>query len=122
MNIRLLKECTNDAFMGYFKKYESIRNKWVHCFMKDNDVRTNLHIESWHRILKYNYLGGKKNKRADTLIVRLLEMSKDTQYKENMKKIKGVLSTFNRKTSARHNNAMRVSMKIIDRTKIQVIY
>ena len=41
-----------------------------------------MHIESGHKTLKYSYLDGKKNKRADILIAKLIKMSKDALYKE----------------------------------------
>ena len=107
--------------MEYFKKYELNKDKWVFCFIQGNSlVRTNMHIESWHKTLKYSYLNGKRNKRADKLILKLLEMSNDVKYAMTVGSKKSSLSTFNRKTSARHNSAKSINMKVLSNNCIQV--
>ena len=121
--MKAFKKAANDGFLQYFKKYEKNKNKWVFCFLEgENTIRTNMHIESWHKTLKYSYLSGKKNKRADKLITKLLEMSNDVDYNMTIGKEKPALTTFNRKTSSRHQCAQSVLMKLISENCIQVIY
>ena len=60
-------------------------------------ARTNMHIENWHKTLKYSYLRGRDNKRIDKLIHILIEMSKNFEYKLHLKNNKGLISTTKKK-------------------------
>lgn len=122
-NLAIFKEFATDGFLEYFKIHESKKEKWVVCFMKEKIfTRTNMHIESWHKVLKYSYLSGKKNKRADKLIAVLIKASKDQDYKQNIMKNKGTTTTFTRKTSERHNSLKNLKMVLADNQTVQVIY
>lgn len=118
-----LESISNDDFISYINGYIKKKNKWVFFYMDPmhRTIRTNMHVESFHKTLKYNYLNGKKNRRADKLIFKLLEISKDFQYKENIQNQKGVRSTFKRKISERHNLVNSIHMKISDNFQIQVL-
>lgn len=120
---RQLVTTTNDDFMNYFKKYEKIKEKWVFCFMKNEQkrFRTNMAIESWHKTLKYHYLQGKKNRRVDLLIFNLIRMDTDKSYQINLRTTKGKLNTLNIRINERHNFGIKAKMNIIDQNKVQVI-
>lgn len=119
--LKEVEKKTNVEFMAYFKKYKNIKEKWVFGFKKANKYdSTNLHIESWHRVLKYTYLKKKRNKRADKLIATLLTMSDDSKYKQKVQSVKGLRGTFHSKNSARHNACFRNEM-ILEGNKIQVL-
>ena len=118
-----LKNNSNENFMEYLKKDLQRKSRWVFCFMdpKHRSIRTNLHIESFHRTLKYKYLNGKKNKRVDRLIFQLRTVSDDFKYKQMVQENKGARTTFRRKISERHNISKGISMNFFaDSKKIQV--
>ena len=83
-------------------------------------ARTNMHIENWHKTLKYSYLRGRDNKRIDKLIHILIEMSKNFEYKLHLKNNKGLISTTKKKISERHKNAKNAKMIIHGDLKVQV--
>ena len=57
----------------------------------DSDVHTNMHLESFHRVLKHVYIKGKRNKRLDKLLFLLLKLSRDKSFERITKlyKVKG---------------------------------
>lgn len=79
-----------------------------------------MHIESWHRKLKYDYFNGHRNKRVDKLLVTLLKMDEDAKYKRTISTTKGKLCTTNKKINERHKIAMNANMTSIGNLKIQV--
>ena len=112
-NFESLKKVTNEEFQKYFNKYLKIKEKWVFCYQKSPfATRTNMHIESWHKTLKYQYFKNIRNKRVDKLIITLMEMSKDAEYFINIVKTKGYRNTFNIKTNERHTFALKKTYKI----------
>lgn len=117
------KEFMNANFLKYFEKHLEIRQKWVFCYIDKESTfnRTNLHIESWHRILKYDFLNGKKNKRCDALISSLMRLSEEFEYKMNLSKFKGRITTFKRKVSERHSLSKKRNINLLENDIIQVL-
>lgn len=111
-----------DEFITYFNKHLEIKYKWVFCFMDENTYRTNLEIESWHRLLKYDYLNGKKNKRCDLLLLNLIKISDAFEYKMKVTISKGTLCTYKRKVTERHNLSEKIAMNLLNDGRVQVIY
>ena len=62
--------------------------------------RTNLHIESWHKILKYSFY-----------------LDKDFEYKTSIAIKKGQISTYKRKITQRHNASLDLQ---IEGTRVKV--
>ena len=84
--------------MKYFETYLKKKEKWIFFLLSGNRfARTNMHIENWHKTLKYSYLRGRDNKRIDKLIHILIEMSKNFEYKLHLKNNKGLISTTKKK-------------------------
>lgn len=101
--------------------YLKRKEKWVFYLLCGNRfVRTNMHIESWHKTLKYTYLKGRHNKRVDKLIYTLIEMSKDFKYKLHQKDKKGLISTLKKKISERHKSSKNVKMILHEDSKVMV--
>lgn len=124
-NLQRLKDLPymNKEFITYFDKHLKVREKWIFCFIKNAKyTRTNLHIESWHRILKYDFLYGRPNKRCDILILALQKVSEAFSYKEKIKNTKGLVSVYKRKVTERHNILKTTKMNILEDGRIQVIY
>ena len=108
-----LGSLTNEEFLSYFQRHENRPERWVFFRIPEacRKNRTNLHIESWHKILKYSFLNGKKNKRTDTLIFALLNLDKDFEYKTSIAINKGQISTYKRKITQRHNASLDLQIE-----------
>ena len=87
----------------------------------NNEHRNNMHIESWHRKIKYDYFKGNRNKRVDKLLKTLLEMDEDTKYVRTISNTKGKMCSKNRKINERHKVAQNAKLSYIGNLKIQVI-
>ena len=82
-------EQTKD-FAQYFKiHYASRPEKWAFCFRSGCGINTNNHIESLHRVIKYIYFEGKKNKRIDRLLDILMKIVRDKIFERLIKLKKG---------------------------------
>ena len=74
-NLRRLPRGQGDELASYLERYyftETRRAKWsLACRPEGWLVNHNMHVESWHKKLKYYWFGGRANKRADNCIVVL---------------------------------------------------
>ena len=79
--LNLLKEFSKEKivlFWKYFdKNYLSRRSKWALIDLKRYEVRTNMHLKSFHKVLKINYFNKKRNKRCDLLLSTLKKYFED---------------------------------------------
>ena len=81
-------------FGQYFQKtYGNSVEQWATCYRKNASINTNAHLESFHRVLKYNYLNKKSNRRIDKLIFALLKVNRDGFYNKLINEMKGMLSS-----------------------------
>ena len=62
------------------------------CYRKKAGINTNMHVESFHRLLKYVYMKGKVNKRVDKCLHLLLKIARDKAYERLIKSEKGKIS------------------------------
>ena len=70
----------------YFKNFE----QWAAlCCRIGTPMNTNMHIESFHRVLKIVYLQHKHNRRVDYLIYVLLKIERDKAFNHIQKIEKG---------------------------------
>ncbi|KAJ7927049.1 hypothetical protein B0H13DRAFT_1459514, partial [Mycena leptocephala] len=67
------------AFVQYLTTYwmpENVVRMWSAVYRKDRTIfeacNTNMLIEAWHSILKGKFLNGKRNRRLDHLISKLV--------------------------------------------------
>ena len=65
--------CSNfPELFEYFNKSCLKRiNKWAPFVIREYESRTNMAIEAFHKVLKYNFFSNKRNKRCDMLIEAL---------------------------------------------------
>ena len=54
--------------------------QWALCYRIGTPMNTNMHIESFHRVLKIVYLQHKHNRRVDYLIYVLLKIARDKAF------------------------------------------
>ncbi|GFW38630.1 c2H2-type domain-containing protein [Trichonephila clavipes] len=90
-----LKEDTDtDKFYHYFlNNYNNREKEIAMCFRNACKIRTNNHLESFHKDFKYNYLSGKVNKRLDFCIYKLMEFVKDKGCKRIIKLERGKITS-----------------------------
>lgn len=68
-------------FSDYFKKmYAKRPEKWAFCHKGYLGLNTNMHLESFHKTFKYNYLGGKQVKRVDETLHMLIKFQRDSMF------------------------------------------
>ncbi|KAB0805351.1 hypothetical protein PPYR_02321 [Photinus pyralis] len=89
-----LTELCNDpdtkSFYEYFcNNYGNNYLSWAYCYRKELQINTNMYLESMHRIIKYEYLEGKKVKRLDKSLHNLLRFTRDKQVERLIKLTKG---------------------------------
>ena len=66
-------ESTTKKFAEYFENNYKLRStQWASCYRINSGINTNMYVESFHHVLKYNFLKGKANKRVDALICILM--------------------------------------------------
>ena len=68
-------------------------------------VNTNMHLESFHRLLKVVYLQGKQNRRLDHLISIVLKVARDKGFERIKKMHKGNISHRASELNRRHQKA-----------------
>lgn len=67
------KEDTTDFHMYFVVDWVPRKHEWACCFRHNLGINTNMYLEAFHRVLKYNYLKGKYNKRVDNCLSNLLK-------------------------------------------------
>ena len=78
-----LAQQTHPVFHKYFQTYYSHNyTSWAACFRTEATSNTNMYVEAFHRVIKYDYLDGKQNRRMDKFINALVQYSRDTIYQE----------------------------------------
>lgn len=91
--IQLESDSETKPFYEYFvKQYGDNRPSWAYCYRKELLINTNMYLESMHRVIKYEYLEGKKVKRLDKTLHNLMRFTRDKQVERIIKLTKGILS------------------------------
>lgn len=87
---QLLCDPETITFYEYFVKYYgNNHSSWAYCYRKELLINTNMYLESMHRIIKYEYLEGKKVKRMDKSLHNLMRFTRDKQVERIIKLTKG---------------------------------
>lgn len=71
------------------KYYIPISQQWAYCYRSGCGLNTNMHLESFHKTIKYHYLDGKKIKRLDKSIHQLMAYIRDKAVDRLIKLRKG---------------------------------
>jgi len=94
-------------FASYFENFYLKRvSEWAYCYRKASFINTNMYLESFHKMLKYYYLEGRKNKRLDTCIDALLRLIRDHYFKRARKLCKSKPSKMTEAVSLSHRKAI----------------
>lgn len=87
--VQILNDPDTKLFGEYFIKYYVSRaDCWAYCYRRGCGINTNMRLESLHKILKYIYLDGKKNKRLDKCIDVLMKAARDILFQRFRKLLK----------------------------------
>ena len=102
-------------FAKYFEKaYIARKEQWALCFCTGSGISTNMFVEAFHRVLKYDYLKGTVNRRLDTLVCILLRVAKDKAFDRLIKLSKGKASVNKLRTIRdRHCTSAKMSQQNI---------
>lgn len=93
-------------FYEYFRNtYAKRVQEWASCHRVGSTVNTNMHVESFHRLLKVVYLQGKQNRRLDHLIHIVLKVARDKGFERLQKIHKGKASHRVSEINRRHKKA-----------------
>lgn len=94
-------------FASYFDNFYMQRvSEWAYCYRKASFINTNMYLESLHKVFKYHYLEGRKNKRLDTCIDALLRLIRDHYFKRARKLCKNKPSKIIEAVLRSHRKAM----------------
>ena len=92
---------------------EYFRNHYLHRIQEWSShhrigtlVNTNMHVEAFHRVLKYVYLHGKQNKRLDSLLHAMLKIARDKWFERLLKCTKGKSTYRIADLNRRHEKAL----------------
>lgn len=105
------------SFSEYFKTYwVTYKERWGYCYRVGYGINTNMYVEAFHRVFKYQYLKGKYNKRVDKCLLALLKYDRDKSFDRLIKLTKGKSTNKLRIIHQRHQKSLELSFKCI--TKI----
>ena len=94
------------SFSRYFSDHYAGRTcQWATCERIGMVANTNMHIESFHRLLKVVYLEGKQNRRLARLLSVILKISRNKAFERFTKLHKGKNSHRMREMNKRHKSA-----------------
>ena len=114
--LTLCQEIT-PLFAEYLKsRYCKNLEQWGLCYRIGTPMNTNMHIESFHRVLKIVYLQHKHNRRVDYLIYILLKIARDKAFDHIQKLEKGKVTHRICDINKRHKNAVSfISLAVIEK-------
>ena len=88
---------------------------WAYCHRAGMGINTNMLVEAFHRVFKYNYLKGKFNKRVDTCLFNLLKFVRDKSFERLIKLTKGKCHYKLKVIQDRHGKSKGMSYKLINK-------
>lgn len=91
---RLSLSSKTASFRKYFEQeWVSRKQEWAYCFRVGLGINTNMFVEAFHKVFKYQYLKGKSNKRLDNLLLNLLKYVRDKTFDRLIKLTKGKVTS-----------------------------
>lgn len=106
------------AFLEHFQRtYANRPKQWAACYRRGAGINTNMFLESFHKLLKDFYMGGKFNKRVDTCINVLLKVTRDIAFDRLMKSQKGKTTSRLSELRRRHDESTKISTDNVQETE-----
>ena len=101
-----------EEFLNYFKHdWLPRRQNWAYYHRAGLGINTNMFVEAFHRVFKYNYLNGKHNKRVDVCLLQLVKFARDMAFKRAIKLLKRKDNYRLKEIKKRHGRSLEMSLK-----------
>lgn len=114
LRLHLLQANSTRSFGQYFDTYWLRRKeKWAYCYRVGLGINTNMYVEAFHRVFKYQYLKGKYNKRVDKCLLALPKYDRDKSFDRVIKLVKGKPTHEIRIIQDRHAKSLELSFASI---------
>ena len=95
---------------------------WASCHRLGFGINTNMFVEAFHKVFKYQCLKGKHNRRVDTCLLNLLKYDRDRSYTRLINLTKNKTPYRQREVNARHKRSMQMPFTNISRTDDDDVY
>uniref|UniRef100_T1KRL2 C2H2-type domain-containing protein n=1 Tax=Tetranychus urticae TaxID=32264 RepID=T1KRL2_TETUR len=103
----LQTDASSKAFGEYLLEFYAPRKEmWAYCYRAGLGINTNMHLESLHKKLKYQFYNGRQIKRLDIAITGLMSMLLDYEFNRLIRIEKGTRSNHSWKNKQRHISAI----------------
>ena len=97
-------------FCQYFQhEWLGREESWAYSYRTGMGINTNMMVEAFHRVFKYNYLKEKYNKRVDNCLVNLMKYTRDKLFERLIKLTKGKSTSKLKLIQDRHNRSKVLS-------------
>ena len=112
--LTFLSDCGMHEFLQYFQENYCLRiDQWATHARCYTPVNTNMHLESFHRLVKEVYFQQKQNRRLDALLNVLLKLSRNNAFERLQKLEKGKNSYRLSQMNKRHKHAQQLDKDCI---------
>lgn len=86
----LLQANVTKDFGRYFESFWMSKTRsWAYCYRKGYGINTNMYVEAFHRVFKYEYKGKGMNRRVDKCLLSLIKFNRDKAFDRIIKLTKG---------------------------------
>lgn len=116
--VSMVSESQPDFCQYFQRKYIPRVDQWAACHRINMFVNTNMSLESFHRLLKVEYLEGKQNRRLDHLLHVLLKIARNKAFEQFQKIYKGKITHRITEINKRHKKAVEMIKEGCDIQKV----
>ena len=110
----LSKTKETKAFADYFVKFWVPKKRhWGYCYRVGCGINTNMFVEAFHRVLKYNYMKGKQNRRVDACLFSLIKVNQDRVFQRLIRLTKGKPGFRMNLVRKRHVNSLQLDTETV---------
>lgn len=103
-------EKTTEFLRYYTHDWLPKRRHWAYYHRAGLGINTNMFVEAFHRVFKYNYLNGKHNKRVDVCLLQLVKFARDMAFKRAIKLLKHKDSYRLKEIKKRHQKSLELPL------------
>lgn len=107
---------SQDFFQYFQSEWLGKEKWWAYCYRTGMGINTNMMVEAFHRVFKYNYLKGKYNKRVDYCLVNLLKYTRDKLFERLIKLTKGKSTGKLKIIQDRHSRSTKLPTESVECT------
>ena len=113
--IHLRNSSTTRSFGEYLDKHWVTKKAmWGYCFRTGDGINTNMYVEAFHRVFKYNYLHGKYNRQVDMCLFTLIKFNRDKVLQRLIKLTKGINSYRKNLIYTRHVASTSMALNLVE--------